>query len=160
MGILFSASEIITMAVEIEKNGMAFYNALAARSKNEKAREMYTVLAAEEVRHQVTFKKMLNELKELELSASEEEEYNSYLGALTSSRVFRSDVDMEELLAGADTEIAAIDMAIDAEKDSILFYYELLGQALSENSEAIESVIREEKAHMTKLICLKAELAG
>jgi len=160
MSILFSASEIVTMAVEIEKNGMVFYNALAARSKNEKAREIYTFLAAEEVRHQVTFKKMLKGLKELELTASEEEEYNSYLGALTSSRVFRSDVDIEELLAGADTEVDAINMAIDAEKDSILFYYELLGQAISENSGAIEQVIKEEKAHMAKLICLRAEFIG
>ena len=29
------------MAVEIEKNGMAFYNAMAARSENEKAKEMF-----------------------------------------------------------------------------------------------------------------------
>lgn len=160
MSILFSASEIVTMAVEIEKNGMAFYNALAARSKNEKAKEIYTVLAAEEVKHQVTFKKILKNLKELELSAAEEEEYNNYLGALTSSRVFRSDVDLEALLAEADTEIGAINMAIDAEKDSILFYYELLGQAISENSEAIEQVIKEEKTHMAKLINLKAEFIG
>ena len=157
MSILFSASEIVTMAVEIEKNGMAFYNALAARSKNEKAKELYTILAAEEVKHQVTFKKILKDLKELELSAAEEEEYNNYLGALTSSRVFRSDVDLEALLAEADTEIGAINMAIDAEKDSILFYYELLGQAISENSEAIEQVIKEEKTHMAKLINLRAE---
>ena len=160
MSILFSASEIVTMAVEIEKNGMAFYNALAARSKNEKAKEIYTLLAAEEVKHQVTFKKILKNLKELELSAAEEEEYNNYLGALTSSRVFRSDVDLEELLAEADTEIGAINMAIDAEKDSILFYYELLGQAISENSEAIEQVIKEEKTHMAKLINLRAEFIG
>ena len=160
MSILFSASEIVTMAVEIEKNGMAFYNALAARSKNEKAKEIYTVLAAEEVKHQVTFKKILKDLKELELTASEEEEYNNYLGALTSSRVFRSDVDLEELLAEADTEIGAINMAIDAEKDSILFYYELLGQAISENSGAIEQVIKEEKTHMAKLINLREEFVG
>lgn len=160
MSILFSASEIITMAVEIEKNGMAFYNALAARSKNEKAREIYTILAAEEVQHQVTFKKMLTSLKELELTASEEDEYNNYLGALTSSRVFSSDVDVDALLAEADTELAAINMAIDAEKDSILFYYELLGQAGSEDSEAIEQVINEEKTHLAKLICLRAEFAG
>ncbi|MBE9535896.1 MAG: ferritin family protein [Proteobacteria bacterium] len=160
MSILFSASEVVTMAVEIEKNGMAFYNALAARSKNEKAKELYTFLAAEEVRHKVTFQKLLDGLKKMELTAFEEDEYNNYLGALTSSRIFRSDVNLDDILAEADTDVKAMNLAIDAEKDAILFYYELLGQALSENSKAIEHIIKEEKNHMAKLICLRAELTG
>ena len=142
------------MAVQIEKNGMEFYLAMAAKAETEKSKELFSFLAAEEVRHKATFQKMLNSLKQLELTASEEEEYNNYLGALTSSRVFKQEVSTEELVKGLD-DMAAIDIAIEAEKDSILFYYELMEQALNEDKAAIEKVIREEKSHYAMLMRMK-----
>jgi len=159
MTILFTASEVVTMAIEIEKNGMNFYNTMAAKAENDGTRELFTFLAAEEVRHKATFQKMLNNLSKLELTAAEEDEYNHYLGALTSTRVFRTDVDIEEVIKDVKSDIDAINMAIEAEKDSILFYYELMDQALDEDRSSIERVIKEEKSHYTKLINLRAELA-
>ena len=155
MSILFSASEVVTMAIEIEKNGMDFYNALAARVTDEKSKELYTYLAGEEVRHKLTFQKMLDNLKNIELTAADEEEYNHYLKALTSSRVFKSDQSAEELLDELKEEKDAIEFAINAEKDSILFYYELLDQAFDEDRESIERVIKEEKVHLAKLLTLQ-----
>ena len=159
MSILFSGSEVITMAIEIEKNGLAFYNALAAKTDNAQSKELFTFLAGEEVRHKVTFQKMLDNLKKAELSASEEEEYNNYLKALTSSRVFNPNADVDAMLKEAGDEAGAVDMAIQAEKDSILFYYELLDQAVEEDQEAIDNVIREEKVHLAKLINLRNSLS-
>lgn len=160
MSILFSASEVVTMAIEIEKNGLDFYNAMAVKTGDEKAKELYTFLAGEEVRHKITFQKMLDSLPKAELSAAEEEEYNNYLGALTSSRVFRTDIDTDELVAQIGSDIAAIDMAIEAEKDSILFYYELMDQAFDEDRGEIENIIKEEKSHYTKLVALKGQMIG
>lgn len=157
MSILFSASEVVTMAIEIERNGMIFYNSMAAKSDNEAATELFTFLAAEEIKHKGTFQKMLEGLKKIELSASDQEEYNSYLRALTSSRIFNKDVDMDEFVKDLD-ELAAINIAIEAEKDSILFYYELLDQSLAEDREDIERVIHEEKSHYARLTKLKNDL--
>jgi len=159
MSILFSASEVVTMAIQIEKNGMNFYNAMAAKSDNEQAIELFTFLAAEEIKHKGTFQKMLDGLKKVELSANDQEEYNNYLGALTSARVFNKNVDTEEFVKDLD-DLAALDLAIEAEKDSILFYYELLEQALSDDRAPIERVIKEEKAHYAKLKKLKNELSA
>lgn len=158
MSILFSASEVVTMAIEIEKNGLNFYNAMAAKSQNEQAIELFTFLAAEEIQHKGTFQKMLDGLKKVELSANDLEEYNNYLGALTSSRVFNKNVDTEEFVKDLD-DLAALNLAIEAEKDSILFYYELLEQSLSEDKADIERVIKEEKSHYAKLTRLKNELS-
>lgn len=155
MSILFSASEVVTMAIEIEKNGLDFYNALAARATDEKSKELYTYLANEEVKHKLTFQKMLDNLKNMELTAADEEEYNHYLKALTSSRVFKSNQSAEELLDELKDEKAAIEFAINAEKDSILFYYELLDQAFDEDRASIERVIKEEKVHLAKLLTLQ-----
>ena len=159
MSILFTASEVLNMGVEIEKNGMDFYNAMANRTEDESAKELFTFLAGEEVKHKGTFQAMLKNLSKLELTASEEEEYNNYLGALTSSRVFKSNDNAEEL-ASSLTTLQAIDMAIEAEKDSILFYYELMEQALDGEKGDIERVIKEEKAHYGKLMNLKEKISG
>ena len=156
MSILFSASEVVTMAVQIEKNGLEFYSKMAKKAQTEKSEELFKFLAAEEVRHAATFKTMLNSLKQLELTATEEEEYNNYLGALTSSRVFNQDVNTDEMVKNLD-DMAAIDMAIEAEKDSILFYYELMEQAMNEDKTAIEQVIKEEKSHYAMLMRMKNE---
>ena len=156
MSILFSASEVVTMAVQIEKNGLEFYNAMAAKTQSEKSKELFSFLAAEEIRHKATFQKMLNNLKQLELTASEEEEYNNYLGALTSSRVFNQQVSTDEIVKNLD-DATAIDLAIEAEKDSILFYYELMEQAMDEDRSAIEKVIKEEKSHYAMLMRMKNE---
>ena len=158
MSILFSASEVVTMAIEIEKNGMDFYNALASRVDDEKSQELYRFLAGEEVKHKATFQKMLNNLKKVELTAADEEEYNHYLKALTNSRVFRTNQSADELLDDLKDEAGAIEFAINAEKDSILFYYELLEQAFDEDRDSIENVIKEEKVHLAKLLTLRSEL--
>jgi len=155
MSILFSASEVVTMAVQIEKNGLEFYNAMAAKAQSEKSKELFSFLAAEEIRHKATFQKMLNSLKQLELTASEEEEYNNYLGALTSSRVFSQQAPTDEVVKDLD-DMAAIDMAIEAEKDSVLFYYELMEQAMDEDKAAIERIIKEEKSHYAMLMRMKS----
>ena len=156
MSILFSASEVVTMAVQIEKSGLEFYNAMAAKAQSEKSKELFSFLAAEEIKHRATFQKMLNNLKQLELTSSEEEEYNNYLGALTSSRVFNPKATTEEIVKNLD-DMAAIDMAIEAEKDSILFYYELMGQVMDEDKAAIEQIIKEEKSHYAMLMRMKNE---
>lgn len=157
MSILFSASEVVTMAIEIEKNGMNFYNAMAAKSESDQAKELFTFLAAEEIKHKGTFQKMLDGLKKVELTANDQEEYNNYLGALTSSRVFNKNIDIDDFVQDLD-DLAALNIAIEAEKDSILFYYELLEQALAEDRADIERVIKEEKSHYAKLTKLKNDL--
>ena len=160
MSILFSAPEVVKMALEIERNGIVFYNAMANKTDDENVRELCVFLAGEEVRHKITFQKVLDGLVKVELKASEEEEYNNYLRALTSSRIFKTDVNIEELMEGLKNDVEAIDLAIETEKDSILFYYELMDQSIDEDRSDIEGVIKEEKAHYAKLMGMRGQLVG
>ncbi len=88
------------------------------------------------------------------MSHTAEAEYNSYLNALTSSSVFRPDVDVERLIKGIKDDIA-----ITAEQESILFYYELRERTTVESRTNIEAIIKEEKMPFAKLTKLKADLA-
>lgn len=159
MSILFSAAEVVNMAIAIEKNGMAFYNAIANIADDEQSKELYIHLAGEEVRHKILFQKMLDKLCMPNMSPSEEEEYGNYFNALTSSHIFKENVNMEELVQKAGNHKAALDMAIGFEKDSILFFYELMEQVIEKEKKSVEQVIKEEKDHLAKLVCLRKKIS-
>lgn len=158
MSILFSASEAVSMAIEIETNGINFYNAMATNTGDKKSKEVFTLLAGEEVKHKKIFQRMLENIPEVTLSPAEEEEYENYLGALAKSRIFTPSMDPFELLNKTKNNIDAIDLAIEFEKDSILFFYELMDQAIEQDKQLIDNLIKEEKSHFSKLIVLKGSL--
>jgi len=158
MSVLFAASEIVEMAIQIEKNGLNFYRKMAARTKNEKVKSIFLFLVAEEIQHEKTFNKLLKNLPILEMSHTEEAEYNNYLNALTSSRIFNSNVNMDELVKEISDDIEAVDFAIRAEQDAILFYYELKERTRDDGLADVEAIIEEEKMHFSKLSQLKLDL--
>lgn len=160
MSTLFSSREILTMAIEIERNGMQFYNAMAEMTKSKEVRELFTFLAGEEVRHRIVFQEMLSRMSVPEQTVMQDEAYHAYLGALTRSKIFRHDMNVYELARDIHDDIAAIDVGIDTEKDSILFYGEFMNRLFEEDTEAVERVIKEEKSHYVKLVNLREELAG
>jgi len=159
MSVFFSAAEVVTMAIEIEKNGISFYNTMAANTDDEKSKEIYALLVGEEVKHKLFFQRMLDNLPELKLDPSEEEEYKNYLGALTSSRIFTANMDPSKMLKDVSNDIEALDLAIGFEKDSILFFHEVKDQALEEDKPMIEKVIKEEKSHFAMLSSLRESLS-
>jgi len=64
MSILFSGSEVVDLCIEIEKNGAAFYHALAESAKSEEVRKCALYFEGEEKKHQATFERMLGVLKD------------------------------------------------------------------------------------------------
>lgn len=151
---LFSAQEIVSMAIEIEKKGIDFYQAMAVNAESEQAKKVFDFLASEEVKHKLTFQKILDNIDTTEMRTSEEEEYRTYMKALTGSRIFTS-TDIAAELAGELDDRTALEMAIEAEKDSILFYYELIDQVREDDTPDVEQVIEEEKKHLTTLVALR-----
>ncbi len=158
MSALFTASEIVTMAVEAEKNGAAFYQAMATRATDKKARNIFTFLAEEEAEHENTFQRLLNSLSPVEMSHTDEAEYHNYLNAFTSTRIFNASVDIDKLIQSITSDIEAVNIAINIEKESILFYYELRERESGEGRESIDEIIREEKSHLSRLAQLKDAL--
>ncbi|MFC1602513.1 ferritin family protein, partial [Pseudomonadota bacterium] len=52
MSVLFTAAEIVTMAIEAEKNGLAFYQAMVSKATDENVRNIFAFLAKEEAEHE------------------------------------------------------------------------------------------------------------
>jgi len=145
----FNADEVFEMAEQMERNGEKFYKNAAATIDDEAHKKLLQELAAMEVDHEKTFKAMRSDLKAAEKSATvfdPEGEAALYLGALVDTRVFfekKIDVSsMEKILKAA----------IEAEKDSIVFYLGMKN-AIPEKlgRDRIEGIIKEEMGHIRLL---------
>ena len=160
----FSAEEVLDMAIRIEENGEKFYSDAARMSKKDNVRELLNSLAQEEFKHKKYFMELKSSVKKAPLSFDPfTEDASLYVKALADSEVFThpSEVvgvqDFEPLLQG---EAPLLDFAIEREKDSLLFYYEIVKSVGEKESKTIEIIIEEEKSHLRKLSALKRELSG
>ncbi len=160
MSVLFSASEIVLMAVEAEKSGFAFYQAMANKAKDENVKNVFTFLAKEEAEHKDAFQHLLNNLLFIDMSHTDEAEYHNYLNAFVSTRIFNADTNIDKLVQSIASDIEAVDIAINTEKESILFYYELREQVKKgKGRDSIDEIIKEEKNHLSRLVQLRDALA-
>jgi len=87
-------------------------------------------------------------------------EYTTYLQALVDSAVFTDDLVTSEMATKVSSDIEAMELAIGAEKDSILFYYEMKDIMPQRAQPTVNKIIAEEKSHLRQLSELKKKLAA
>ena len=159
MGVLFSGRELIDIAIGIERNGAAFYHSLAKSTGNEIAKGAYQYLAGEELKHIEVFQSMLGSVADYRPPETYTEEYDLYLRALIDSRVFTDDQTAYEMAQRVTSDAEAIQIAMGAEKDSILFYSEVRELVRRSDRELINKIIEEERSHLRQLSELKGSLS-
>ena len=145
----FNADEIFEMAEQMERNGESFYKKAAASIQDAVQKELLLKLADMEVEHEKTFKNMRKDLSAAAKSATvfdPDGEAALYLRALVDTRVFfEKQVDvssMEKILKAA----------IEAEKDSIVFYLGMKNAVPEKfGQDRIEGIIKEEMGHIRLL---------
>lgn len=156
----YSIEEILEIAIKMEENGVAFYKALAEETEDKTAKELFKFLEGEEKEHILVFKNIYKDMtgKTFE-KAFYEEEANLYLHALIENRVFKKP---EEIVASIDKKdkLSVIDLAIQIEKDTILYYYEILENLSDKERELVKKLIDQEKTHVYRLTNLKNILRG
>lgn len=160
MSISFSGSELINIAIDIERRGIVFYDIMTKSTKNTVSRDVFQYLADMEREHIQTFQNMLTEADKYQVSESYGSEYTAYLRALVDSAVFTDDFVTSEMATKASSDIEAIELAISAEKDSILFYYEMKDIMPQRAQPTVDKIITEEKSHLRQLSELKKKLSA
>jgi len=158
MGNIFSASEILNIAIRIEKNGKDFYSAVAAQSKNANAREIFLYLAGEEEKHLTVFQKISSGLEKYEPAESFPGEYSSYMNALAGENIFTQLDKGKEIAKTAKNDLEAIAIGIKAEKDSIAFYKGMQKAVSAYDQNAVEEVIAQEELHLRQLTQLQKSI--
>jgi len=160
MSVFFSGRELVEVAVDIEKNGVAFYELMGERSNDAGVRSACDHLAGEEREHIKTFEGMLGLLPQQPMPESYPGEQAAYIKALADENVFTARKALADLKEQRPGDAVAIHMAIGMEKDSILFYQEMRGLVRDADRKVVDQVIGEEKAHLTQLSEFLARLGG
>ena len=155
MSITFSASELINIAIGNERRGLAFYDILTKSADSAEARSIFRYLVDMEREHIQTFQNMLTEADKYEITEACTEEYAAYLQALVDTAVFSEDLINSEMATEAESDIKALELAIGAEKDAILFYYTMKEIMPQRAQPTVDKIIAEEKSHLRQLSELK-----
>ena len=158
MTISLSGNELINIAVGIERRGIAFYDIMAKSTENTAARDVFQYLANMERQHIQIFQRMLSEADKYQMPETCTGKDAVYLQALVENAVFTDDLATSEMATQADTDIEAIELAIGAEKDSILFYYGMKDMMPHQAQSTVNKIIAEEKSHLRQLAELKKKL--
>ncbi|WP_448517425.1 ferritin family protein [Pseudothermotoga sp.] len=147
---MVNVSELLSIALNIEAEGYAFYSNLASVQVDETSKKLFQNLAHQEREHQEIFKKLIAEFSEMDSSRDNwvAEEVAGYLKSYAKMSIFPTMTKMKQM-----NSAEALKLAVEVEKDSIIFYSELLPYAGNER-ETIKKVISEEKRHLMDLLAL------
>ena len=149
---MFDASEILEFAVRIEENGEAFYRSMAQKCKEEKIKNLFNYLADEEIKHRKTFTDMLSKIEQYEPPESFPGEYFQYLRAYADEHVFTRAKTGTLMAKKMKSAKEAVQFALGAELDSILYYLEAKNLVPESQKATINIVVDEERRHYLKLL--------
>jgi len=140
------------MAVQTEKGGKLFYETVAAETKDDSLKGLFSYLADEENKHILVFENIAKTIK----VASDEtptnwEEVALYLKAVIDSRYFLGPDKALSLARDAKSTSQAVKLALAFEKETLVFYLEATDMVPALNRPAIENLVREERSHVRKL---------
>lgn len=160
MAISLSSGELFNIAIGIERRGVAFYDVMSKSTDDAATRNIFHYLAEMEREHVLVFRDMLGEADKHQTSETHSGEYAAHLQTLLDNAVFTDDMITSEMVTQVDSDAKAVELAIGAEKDSILFYYELKEVMTRRTQPVINKIIAEEKSHLGQLSELKKELTA
>ncbi len=152
---MFSAHEILDMAIRLEENGESVYRAAAAQTSNPDIRALLLWMAEEEVEHARWFSELKQEIETGSFNPFMEEMSRKVFGGLLGEKSFsHREVDFSALERIDDL----IGIFIEFEKDTVLFY-ETLVPFIDDNDTLhnVTKMIAEENNHIKKLYELLAD---
>ena len=146
---MFTAEEILDIAVRLEKNGEKIYRSAAQMVSKPELVSLLEWMADEEVTHAESFSKMKKAVKMTAVNPVAEEMGRELVDSMLGDRGFS----LEEVdFARIDQVNDMIATFIEFEKDTVLFY-EMLDAFIDveETRETLNRIIAEENNHIKKL---------
>jgi len=159
----FNADEIFGIAIDIEKNGIQFYEKAREAAAHAPVKEMFVELRAQEEKHLRDLEKMRAELPESarrptdydptdDVYRKREEEVEQYIRDTADMNVFRKPEHVERYVSEMGRVEDALRLAIQFEKDSITFYLILKDLTEEDKGQAfVDKILAEEKEHLKRL---------
>ena len=152
---MFTAHEIIDLAVQLEENGESVYREAAGQTSNPDIRDLLLWMADEEVKHARWFSDLKQEIESRSIDPFMAEMSRKVFGGLLGDKNFsHREVNFSEV----DSIDDLIEIFTEFEKDTVLFYETLI--PFIEDKKALHyvtKIIAEENNHIKKLHELLAD---
>ncbi len=156
---IFNISEIADLVIEKEKKRRDFYGLCAERFGDSKIKGLFVKLRDWEETHIKKFTEIRASMKDVRETEAFEGEFSSYMQALLDDKLY-NDVSPAKFSANVKAPLDAVQYGIGFEKDSIIFFNEILSYTVDARKEVIKKLIEEEKQHIVYLVRLKEGLSG
>lgn len=155
---LFSAKELIEVAVREEHTGATYYRALAEATDSEELAAFAREVAEVEDGHEARFKDLRERVGEYRPTGEAYEgEYESYMGYLLEGRIFPAGQDGVEMARRQASDREAVETAMAMERNTLLFYHEMTQFVPEAEHALLKGIIAEERRHLTDLARYLAE---
>jgi rubrerythrin len=155
MVMTFTADEIYEIAEQIERNAAEFYRDAAERCPNEDIRQLLLDMSETENEHLETFQNMREKLAE-EVGLSIFDPFGRsamYLQAIADARSWEGRVNPMQALTGNETAREIIEIAVESEKEMVVFYVGLKDLVyFKAGKDKVEEIIIEELNHICALL--------
>ncbi|GAN33413.1 MAG: hypothetical protein DYG83_05790 [Candidatus Brocadia sp. AMX2] len=150
----FNDAEALKIAINVEEEGLEFYSILMKNTRDNRVKEIFSKLASDEKEHLAHFQKAYLEITSPTSTVPGFEDYtvDLYLKYLVDTGIFTQKGEARRLAAEIKTDIEALKIGIQAEKDSILYYTEAAKNTKYEaGRKTFEQLVNEEKKHVKLL---------
>jgi len=158
MSYLLAVNEILEFAVYIEERGYEFYVGAMKKFGEPGATRLFQYLADEEFKHEKIFKKLMQQGGDVR-KGTPDPEYQAYLREYCKAHALGDREAIHEKLARLSTLEEILDLAMDFEKDSIVFFSELRELYAKGQAGPVDKIIREEMGHLRTIFQMKQALA-
>lgn len=158
----FDDMEGLRIAQEMERRGVELYRRAQRICSSERALKLLRRLEKEEMSHQAEFARLYEErARGGEAAPVLDVEQSAYLSALAADIVFPGGLVQMSRESGLDNPISILRHAIQAEKDSLLFYGAIMEQSRDERArETLCEIIGQERSHLAELTQTLSEEEG
>lgn len=119
----YSKTDALKIALNLEKDGYDFYTVAATKTKDQRVKDIFLMLANEEKRHLSMIRKIQDDLVDpLTYFISDEAMVEDYLRRFIETKVFNKVDEVGAVMEGVKTDKDVIGLAMKAEQDSMDFF--------------------------------------
>lgn len=142
---IFSIEDVINVMIELETCGNEHYLSLSKQTQSEELKNLFLNLANAEQKHKLRYEKFKKEILNFE-HENVSDDYEAYMLSLLKQTIrflneTRNQINVEEGFL----------LAIQLEKDTILFLMELKSMIGQQFNADMEQIISEERGHLKLL---------
>ena len=155
MTITFTADEIFEIAEQMERNAADFYYEASERCPNKDIRDFMLGMSKIENKHLKTLQSIREKFAEKEgLSIFDPLGRSTmYLQAIADARTWEGRINPTQVLTGNETIREIIEIALESEKEMVVFYVGLKDMVyFKAGKDKVEEIILQELSHITALV--------